>query len=241
MRLGFAPLKEKLNIEFPQYLSINSDRNAKYRFDNIVEVVGYLRNADKKMYTDGKGYVNPLTNTIWIYKKEKPLYEKNRFPNFWITKGKIHYSNPSIEALNRFKIKNCSVLDLETIITESKDDDVMYNEQAINDMNNASSNYKPTIKDNDDYLKKIVKTILLDKNLEFSRMKCKLEHSYSLSNMKQALEKDTKMGVLYFAKWCEILNVDFSIIIKDNGIDKINPLPKTIIYESCKDRISYLK
>ena len=42
--------------------------------------------------------------------------------------------------------------------------------------------------------------------------------------MKQALEKSTKMSVIYFASWMEILGLDFEIIVKDNGQDRIDPL-----------------
>ena len=64
-----------------------------------------------------------------------------------------------------------------------------------------------------------------------------MENQYNLMNMKQALEKTTKMSVVYFAKWCEILGLDFTIIMDDNHTDKIDPLHQSIIYNSATDRI----
>lgn len=45
-------------------------------------------------------------------------------------------------------------LSFDEIVRQTSDNDVMYNEQAINDLNNAASKYVPVINETDDYLKK---------------------------------------------------------------------------------------
>ena len=128
-------------------------------------------------------------------------------------------------------------LSFDEIVRQTSDNDVMYNEQAINDLNNAASKYVPVINETDDYLKKIVKEAIVRKNVDINRLKCKMVVSYNLLNMKQALEKSTKMSVIYFASWMEILGLDFEIIVKDNGQDRIDPLKENLVYSSAIDRV----
>ena len=122
-----------------------------------------------------------------------------------------------------------------SIVEQTKPTDIMYNEQAINDLNNAASRYIPIIHEEDDYLKKIVKEAIIRKNVDINRLKSKMQVSYNLLNMKQALEKSTKMSVVYFMLWMEILGLDFEIKIKDNGQDRIDPLKEPLIYSSAID------
>lgn len=213
--------------------TIMSDGYINYK-DRVVNVIG--KYDDFYIHTENKGYVK--NGTVWIYLKKKPLMDKNRYPYIYPSKdGGIEYSKPSKETMEGFSEKNIYDLSLLTIVEQTKDSDVMYNEQAINDLNNAASKYVPVINDTDDYLKKIVKEAIVRKNVDINRLKCKMAVSYNLLNMKQALEKSTKMSVVYFASWMEILGLDFEIKIKDNGQDKIDPLQETLVYSSAIDRV----
>ena len=223
-------------MTFPRYLEIKTKKNDS--IERVISVLGYLfiDDPDPRKFMDSKGYIDDK-GYVWIYQKKKPTRNKNKFPYFWISNGKFKYSHPSDEVKEKFDVRNTIILDLNHIAEVTSDSDIMYDEQAVMDMNNASSKYTPVIKPDDDYLKRIIKTAILLKNIDISRIKCKMENQYNLMNMKQALEKTTKMSVVYFAKWCEILGLDFTIIMDDNHTDKIDPLHQSIIYNSATDRI----
>ena len=226
-----------ISLKFPRYLSIDQ-QGKEEQIDRVIEVVGHLFMdvTDPRRYIHSKGYVDGQ-GIIWVYQKKKPKSNRNRYPYFWIEDGVIKRSTPRFEVMRKFNVKNSSLLTIDRIVEETRDDDKMYNEQAVIDMNNSSSKYTPIIKDDDDYLKKIIKTVILAKNIDLSRIKCKMENHYNLMNMKQALEKKTKMSVPYFAKWAEILGIDFTIIIEDNHTDRIDPLPETLVYNSAIDTV----
>jgi hypothetical protein len=58
--------------------------------------------------------------------------------------------------------------------------------------------------------------------------KNKFSNQYGLNNMKSSLNKGTKMTVLNFVRWCEILGLKWNMTVEDNGGDRSNPLPDVI-------------
>lgn len=199
--------------------------------DRVVNVIGPFNEEENLI--DNKGYIKD--GYVWIYIKKKPLIDKNQYPYIYPVDNGYEFSNPSKETLEGFSEKNIYDLSLMSIVEQTKPTDIMYNEQAINDLNNAASRYIPIVHEEDDYLKKIVKEAIIRKNVDINRLKSKMQVSYNLLNMKQALEKSTKMSVVYFMLWMEILGLDFEIKIKDNGQDRIDPLKEPLIYSSAID------
>lgn len=199
--------------------------------DRVVNVIGPFNEEENLI--DNKGYIKD--GYVWIYIKKKPLIDKNKYPYIYPVDNGYEFSNPSKETLEGFSEKNIYDLSLMSIVEQTKPTDIMYNEQAINDLNNAASRYIPIVHEEDDYLKKIVKEAIIRKNVDINRLKSKMQVSYNLLNMKQALEKSTKMSVVYFMLWMEILGLDFEIKIKDNGQDRIDPLKEPLIYSSAID------
>ena len=45
------------------------------------------------------------------------------------------------------------------------------------------------------------------------------------------------MSVLYFLSWCELLGLDFTIMVEDNGTDPQDPLKERLYYVSRKDQV----
>ena len=209
--------------------------------DKTIQVIGKVKRKSKEkesgVFVDRKGYLDE-DGYVWIYRGEgKPKYNRNSFPYFWLENGKKVFSNPSDFVKEQFHESRIVVRDLNTIILESKGKDIKYNEKAINDMQNASSLYVPTLLDNDDFLKKVVKNAIIEKEIDISRLKYKMLQKYVLSNMKSALDNKTKMSVVYYTEWMEMLGLDFALIIYDNGTDELDPLKEPLIYSSRRDKI----
>ena len=193
--------------------------------------------GDSVEFVSGKGYIAE-DGSIWIYKKEKPKFAQNRFPCFWLEKDFTkRFSCPPENVRSQFNEKRLIALDTDTIASKSDANKVYYNEQEQDDIDNASEIYRPVIRDNDDFLKMIVKTVINEKTINITRLKHVTEQSYSVSNMKAALRGTTKMSVLYFSIWAELLGFDYTVTIMDNGTDTIDPLYNTLVYRSWKNNI----
>lgn len=194
---------------------------------NACTVVGYLGDASE--YIENRGYVDKNTGRIYIY---KPRVEG--VPYFTIndngTIDKFDCSKRQFEHI--FNIDSTYDNEVETIVQTTPKDRDLYNEEALADMNAATSKFVPELKPDDDPLKRIIKLAILKKDVDINRYKCKFPHNYGLTNLKSALVSDTKMSIKVFLIWCYIMDLDFEFTLTDNGNDYINPLTEKVIYSS---------
>ena len=88
--------------------------------------------------------------------------------------------------------------------------------------------FAPPIKPNDDVLKRIIKTALIQKQVDLKLYRGQFDKDYHLSNLKSTLTKDAPLSAKYFVRWCEILGLSVTVLAEDNGLDKIAPLTEKI-------------
>ena len=224
--------KDDKKITFPKYLLAKKDR--------AYTVVGYVGDVD--FYTDNKCYIDKKTGQIYVCSiKEKPRHDD--VPIVFIDdKGKATYAgtkNPT--TLKEFRVENLRDLSVDYILENTSEDEVLYNEKELADMNAATSTFIPIINDDDDPLKRIIKMAILEKNIDINRLKHKLPQKYGLTNMKSALVGSTKMSITGFKIWCELLEVNFEIAVFDNGKDAQDPLKTPLHYSSSDDRVEKFK
>lgn len=204
-------------------------------------VLGYFNSKDKdSQYTefvDGKGYIDSYDNQVWIYKKNKPDDSRTIYPYFWKSDDSIKKSRFDIEYKKYFdpnKLISRSVSDIISTAKENPDEN--YDKMFIDGLNAQSEKYHPVVYSNDDFLKKMTKTILNVLNICIAKIKPKLPagQPHRLSNMQSGLNKSTKMSVPYYNSWAELLQYETIIIAysKDNADDK---LPEPIVYLTEKD------
>lgn len=194
----------------------------------------------KIQYRDGKGYVDE-NEQIWIYCSEGEPKNPNSYPYFWINdNGEKEFSNPSELIKKAYSVDNMVDITVDNIIDSIEPGAVFYNEEEINDMNAGAAFFVPTFRETDDFLKKIVKTTISEKGIDINRLKGKTEEKYVLPNMKSALQNKTKMSVIYFCSWMDLLGCDFEITVVDSGEDKTDPLKKTLVYQSYRDKVGAL-
>lgn len=195
-------------------------------------VAGYMETCTK--FKEETGYIDN-GGTIWIFKTNKPMSSVNKFPYFWFTdegRTEMQFSNPDEDVLAQFsvsRLRNSSVNAVQKRLNESEE---QYTAEMLSDMNAATSIYKPIVGESDDFLKRIVKHVMLDKNIDISRLKSKMNARYVLPNMLAALKNGTRTSTTYFDAWAPLLSFDYAIIAYDNGADKLDPLKKPIVYLS---------
>lgn len=216
-------------MNFPAYLTFK---------DYVFTINGYME--DTNIYVDGKGYVEKETGTIWICKKDIP--KKIEFPVFIILEDDNTFKlrkefNGKNDILEKFNIKSLEDLSTEKIISNSSENDVLYDEAALHDMNSSNGLFIPTIESKDDFLKKIVKSVIISKEIDVKRLQHRFPEKHGLPNLISALKGKTKMSTTNFLMWAELLGINFNISVTDNGSDEINPLSKDLTYVNIGDKI----
>ena len=220
--------KKKQKINFPQYINTTN---------RTIEVVGMLETTDD--YVDNKGYIDP-DGQIWIYSYNKPKH-KNLYPFFWKEDGELKFSDPIKIVKSAYHIDQLQDVSMVTIINTTKPNEELFDEEAIEDMNAAAAFFVPIIKPTDDFLKKIVKIVIIEQGIDINKLKAKTGEKYQLANMRAALQNSTKMSVTYFNYWMNLLNCDFTITITDNNNSSTDKLKDPIIYQSYSDNLSKVK
>ena len=164
-------------LVFPQYINTN---------ERTVSVNGVMKTNDSPSdYENGKGYINEQEE-IWIFCEKKPMKATiNAYPYFWFNKdGKKEYSEPSELMRSIFKVDSLQDISVLNIINNTKPDEQLYNEAEILDINASANFYIPIINKDDDFLKKIVKLIIIEKGIDINRLKSKTEMPKCVGHVK---------------------------------------------------------
>lgn len=213
---------------FPLYLPFRGDRT--------YSILGYIGQVDT--YIDNKGYIDESTGKIYICSKDKPPVHDDT-PVIYV-KDDGTYTLKDVNApqvAEVFRDAYLYDLSMPTILNTTKEHEVLYNAEALADMNAATTVFIPTINETDDPLKKIVKQLIISKKIDINRLKHKLPEKYGLTNMKSALIGKTKMSINNFNMWFELLGATYEITVSDNGTDAQNPLIGQIRYSSDTNRL----
>lgn len=213
--------------KFPVYLG--------YKNERTYCILGYIGEVDE--YKDNKGYIDKEKGRVYICSKDKEPLHKD-VPILKIEDGKLTEKDPfSSVILNAFDVKNIYKLDLDTIENLTTENEELYDEEALADMNAATSIFIPIINDYDDPLKKMIKKAIILKGIDINRLKHRLPNKYGVGNNKQALVNKTKMSISKFNVWCELLGIEYEIILKDNGSDNQDPLDGVLHFYSNNNRL----
>ena len=98
----------------------------------------------------------------------------------------------------------------------------------------SSKVFQPTLSINDDILKRAIKLVLLDKGVDLDRHKDRFRDKNALFNLKQVIRGENKVSILIFERFCEALNLGFSITLfeKDPNFSVGKPLTKPVVVSS---------
>jgi hypothetical protein len=189
--------------------------------------------SKKKKLKKGFGYIKG--HYVYIFRGKLEKYEKdNLLPGIYLNKEDEYiFIEPKKENKNIYHIDNIMELNLDKIFEDIENNkNEFIQEEDIETINNNSGTFKPTIKDSDDFLKLIIKQAIIIKQPNIKKYKNKFSVQHAFNNLKSSLEGTTKMSVDKFLSWTELLGLDWTVIIEDNGKDKNNPLKEPIIISS---------
>lgn len=192
-----------------------------------------------KEYEAGRGYIDAEGKYVWIYKPMKPL-GANELPYVWaedIDSEHWHfvYSEPSPYMLDKYSYDNIVVLSSERINDIVNNEKPTFDEDEIMAIYASSSKFTPIVNEDDDGLKKLIKSYILKSGVNINAYKPKLAENYSLSNMKAALVNKTKMSMKYFNMWNEMFDTKYVIFMEDNKGNIMKYDSTTDKCESCNN------
>jgi hypothetical protein len=196
-----------------------------------------LEEARATDYIDGKGYIDK-DGSIWIFCLNKPAKAcRNEYPYFWKNlENDLEFSDPVEEIRDMYVFEKIANFSKVSIIKNTKDNEQLFDEEEINDVNAATSFYVPLLRSSDDFLKKVIKASIIKKGIDINRLKVKTEQKYVLPNMRSVLDNETKMSTVNFLRWMDLLGLCFDIIIYNDGSDT-DLLKNPIIYQSSRDTL----
>ena len=128
----------------------------------VVGVVKSVKSAQSGVYCDGSAYLIEDTDTVWIFSMGKPK-NSSQYPYIWFKDGKLQMSDPDSDVMRAFNKRNIIDISTAQIAKNTKPDEVLLDEKAVNDMNSAAAIFRTLIEDSDDFLKKMVKTVICGK------------------------------------------------------------------------------
>lgn len=192
----------------------------------------YIFNEDKKL-KKGFGYIKG--NYVYIYhgKVEKRDIKKMNPGIYKDKNGNYVFVEPKEKDLPKYHVDNIIDLDMNSIFQQLKSNEENFiDPERVEVINNNAEVFVPTINEDDDFLKYLVKVAIIQKKINLKNYRGKFSNQYQLNNLKSGLNKGTKMTVTNFKVWCEILGLKWQFILEDDGTDRYNPLPEPIVIES---------
>lgn len=120
------------------------------------------------------------------------------------------------DKLEIFHLGRCKELSAHLVAQQLDDPNTRLREISPSIIDSADGDiFAPQIRDNDDILKRVIKTALQHMKLNIKTLKGKFANDYDLNNLKSQLIKEGAMSSKYFARWAEILDIDIEVIVRN--------------------------
>lgn len=200
--------------------------------DGFIEVKLHNR---KKDLIEGLGYIE--NGLVYIYNGElkssnpKPgLYTKLETTKKGKEKLKRYFIGDEPDYKGIYPIDEVLELNVDAIFENlSSNPDDFIKPEDLETISTDRDIYIPIIKDSDDFLKVAIKKAITAKRINIKKKyKNQFTSQHQLTNMMSSLQGATKMSVLYYIYWANLLGLDWELSLYDNGKDPMNPLPEPI-------------
>ena len=200
------------NIKFEtgrKAIMLGKGRIIEIRPFTISHLVKYMGYYDRMKVASGEDY------NVYIY-RGKLKKSDVKIPGS-IYKVNDHFvwieHEPGVTA---YDIRNAKSIDTDIYVDALNKDGVKVKELPMDVSDSIDGEiFAPKIRDTDDILKRIIKTVLQNMHLNIKSLKPKFNNDYDLNNLKSQLVKEGAMSSKYFVRWCEILDIQIETIIRN--------------------------
>lgn len=185
--------------------------------DGVIYAVDSVPLEDSKKLEKDRVYVHG--ERCYIYGgKIKEETEPGYF--YKIGNGKYTFLEPSEVDCNLVE-RICNVGELKEALVQPPEKFKEIPDDNANETGDLNI-FAPPIKECDDVLKKMVKSILREAKVDLKKVMGACSHTYDLTNMKAAITKESDLSIKYFLRWMEILEADCTITVGIPGNGKIS-------------------
>jgi len=173
---------------------------------HLVKYIGYY---DRTKVATGEDY------NVYVYRGKLKKTDIKIPGSIYKVNG--HYVWTAHEpGVTAYDIRNAKSIDTDAIVDALNKDDIKIKDLPIDVSESIDGEiFAPKIRDSDDVLKRIIKTVLQNMHLNIKSLKPKFNNDYDLNNLKSQLVKEGAMSSKYFVRWCEILDIQIETIIRN--------------------------
>ena len=199
------------------------------QFKRMIEIKGTVyevlnRDTDKlhKEFVYVRDELEPDSDSdlIYIYGgKTKKAVESLKPGYFYKDQdNNLLFVDPSEEDMDIYNKSRIDVFDDEAII-DAVNNENNFKEIDTRIIEDADKWYMPEIEMGDDVFKRVVKHALQEKKVSLKACRDRFKNDYDVTNMKQALRKDSMLSNAYLHKWAEVLDLHITIKVELTNVD----------------------
>ena len=201
----------------------------------LIKIVGFFEDFKRKELKVEHAYI--FNDKVFVYYKKAPE-QVSDVPVIVLTKDDEIVTLNDIngegievdEVLNSKFASICNATDEDMDFTKNVETAPQASSTAI---------YVPVINESDDFLKKLIKSVFLIKQVPTTRYRKKITKAYQFSNIFQALNNITKTSTTMWQTWMELLGMDYIVILKDARLEADEPtIDRYLVYKSRNDTIT---
>ena len=164
----------------------------------------------------GKGFAYIHNGMVYVYKGKRKKKDPVEPASVYKNGDEYLWVDPPEDDLDEYRVSRVFPLTLEGIYEETKDRARLKKIDPV--MIEQSDNFfAPRIIPQDDALKVIIKKVLAELRCNIKPVGDNKDKSTweMINNLKSNLTNpDTRMSILYFAKWCWVLGLDCNITVR---------------------------
>lgn len=183
-----------------------------------IELLGDL--TDDMEFNDETAYVD--NNIFYLFRGISKKIEKDTLkPGIYQNKN----GSPKYFIVDPITDEDKALYDVSThvvsLVAKSIIDTANTKEELLIAIPESTKVFQPVLLDTDDILKRVLKTVLLEKNVDLDRYKDRFRNKNELFNLKQVIRGKNKVSILIFDRGCDALNVKYTIKVEERSDDDV--------------------
>jgi hypothetical protein len=149
---------------------------------------------------------------VYIYGGKTKNIKTSLKPGFFYKDDddKLIFVDPPEEDLDIYNKYRIEIFGKDAIIDAVNREDE-FKELDTKIIEDSDKFYMPEIEMNDDVFKRVIKHALQEKKISLKACRDRFKNDYDITNMKQALRKDSMLSNAYLHKWAEVLDLHITI------------------------------
>lgn len=185
--------------------------------DDELFFISPLPDLKSTKYSDlNSDYAYIENGYYYLLRGKYPLYKDEIIePGIYDNNDSIELIHPSGDDISKYDVKNSIVnTSKEKIIEVLKTKDKIFISAP-----DSAKPFAPNINENDDILKRLIKKVLEEKNIDLDLYKQRFTDKNTLLNFKQTIKGNSKLSMLLFERGCNVLNLKYTIIVEEASPD----------------------